>query len=229
MHAAATEDRASGRRVRGQCVRGLYAVTPDLADTRVLLARVAAALAGGASAIQYRNKTASRALQREQASALASLVAASGATFIVNDDPELAREVGADGVHVGEDDADLARARSMLGAAPSIIGVSCYNDFARAERAAREGADYIAFGSFFPSPTKPAARRAGTDLIVRARALGVPVVAIGGITAHNAPLLIEAGADAIAVISAVFDAPDSTAAARALAQMFDPRAARAST
>jgi len=229
MRAATTRLSTSDRRERALALRGLYAITPDLADTNRLLENVAAALAGGAAAIQYRNKTASTVLRREHAFALTALVRSRGALFIVNDDPELARDVGADGVHVGEDDADLGHARAMLDDPAAIVGVSCYNDFSRAERAKVEGADYVAFGSFFPSATKPAARRAGMELLMRARALGIPVVAIGGITPENAPLVINAGADAVAVISAVFDAREIEVAARAFTRLFERPARRTPT
>jgi thiamine-phosphate pyrophosphorylase len=198
---------------------GLYAVTPDLADTATLVARVAAALDGGATTVQYRNKSADAALRREQAGALARVVAARGALFIVNDDAALAAAVGADGVHVGADDGDVAAARALVGPG-RIVGVSCYDAFANAEAAVAAGADYVAFGSFFASPVKPDARRADVALLERARGLGVPVVAIGGITADNAGVLVRAGADAVAVISAVFGAPDVAAAARAIARLF---------
>jgi thiamine-phosphate pyrophosphorylase len=219
MPAARIDDVRALRRARARRLAGLYAVTPDLADTADLVARVAAALTGGAAAIQYRNKTADAALRRAQAAALARVHAARGALFIVNDDAALAVEVGADGVHVGEDDGSIVAAREIVGP-DRIIGVSCYNDYARAEAAVAAGADYVAFGSFFASTVKPGARRADVALLLRARHLGVPVVAIGGITADNAPELERAGADAVAVISAVFDAPDVEVAARAVANAF---------
>ncbi len=139
-----------------------------------------------------------------------------GALFIVNDDAALCAAVGADGVHLGETDGSAAVAREIVGP-ERIIGVSCYNDFALAEAAVAAGADYVAFGSFYASSVKPEARRADVALLARAGALGVPVVAIGGITAANAGNLERAGAQAVAVISAVFDAPDVEAAARAIA------------
>jgi thiamine-phosphate pyrophosphorylase len=196
----------------------LYALTPDLDDTALLLGKVAAALEGGATAIQYRNKHAAAWLRQTQALALARLHAARGALFIVNDDPALAASVDADGVHIGEDDGSIVSARELLGP-DRIIGVSCYNDFDRARAAVEAGADYVAFGSFFPSSTKPAARHADLSVLQRARSLGVPVVAIGGIDARNARLLIDAGADAVAVINAVFmhdDSADVKAAAEAI-------------
>ncbi len=217
------------RRARARRLAGLYAVTPDLADTALLAARVEAALEGGARAIQYRNKTADAALKRAQAAALAGVKAMRGALFIVNDDAALAAAVGADGVHLGEDDGSIAAARELLGP-ERVIGVSCYDDFALAQAAVAAGADYVAFGSFYASGVKPGARRADLALLRRAASLGVPVVAIGGITAANARELKQAGADAVAVISAVFGAgetPDVERAARAIAEVFGARRAGA--
>ena len=210
------------RRARARRLTGLYAVTPDLADTDDLVARVAAALAGGACAIQYRNKAAELALRHAQASALARVHVTRGGLYIINDDVELAAAVGADGVHIGEDDGDVAAVRARLGT-DRILGVSCYDDFARAETVVAAGADYVAFGSFFASTVKPAARRADVRLLARARSLGVPVVAIGGITAENASELFAAGADAVAVISDIFGARDVAAAARAFVPISDDR------
>ena len=201
-------------------ISGLYALTPDLGDTGELGERVAAALAGGATAIQYRNKTASPGLRLEQALVLRRLCAGRATLLIVNDDVELAFAVDADGVHVGRDDASIAAARARLGPR-ALIGASCYNSLVRAEAAVAAGADYIAFGSFFASTVKPRAVHADTSLLSVAKMRwNVPVVAIGGITAANAGLLLAAGADAVAVLSAVFGAPDVTAAARELASLF---------
>ena len=227
MPEAVISDSATRRRARARRLRGLYAVTPDLADTALLVAKASAALEGGAAALQYRNKAADGALRREQAFALARVRAARGGLYIVNDDPELARDVDADGVHLGEDDASIVAARELIGP-DRIIGVSCYDDLDRARRALDNGADYVAFGSFFASVTKPAARSANLDLLSRARSLGVPVVAIGGITAHNATDLVDAGADAVAVISDVFvrDLADVSAAADAIARLFKPSSLR---
>jgi len=204
-------------------LRGLYAVTPDIVDIALLVGKVEAAIAGGAQAIQYRNKAAPRPLRRKQAAMLARVCGGGGALLIVNDDIDLAREVGAAGVHLGEDDGDIGRARENLGE-NMLIGVSCYNDLARAKRLVAEGADYVAFGSFHASPTKPGARRAEPALLRRARTLGVPVVAIGGITAANGRALVAAGADALAVVSAVFDHDnlgDVRRAAAAIVACFD--------
>lgn len=202
---------------------GLYALTPDCGDTDLLVGRVRAALAGGATAIQYRSKTAAPPLRLEQARMLREACAASGAMFIVNDDVELARMVEADGVHLGRDDATLPAARRRLGP-QAMIGVSCYDSLLRADAAVRSGADYIAFGSFFVSTVKPLAVRASVSLLSAAKLRWkVPVVAIGGITVVNAPSLIAAGADAVAVISDIFGAADPRAIerrAQAIAALF---------
>jgi thiamine-phosphate pyrophosphorylase len=201
-------------------ISGLYAVTPDEADTRTLLRRVLAALDGGARWVQYRNKTADAGLRREQAAAIRALCAARGARLIVNDDVALALEVDADGAHMGSDDMPAAEARHHLGPG-KLLGVSCYDRVDLAEAAARGGADYVALGSFFPSSVKPGAVKARPELIQEAKRLSaLPVVAIGGITLENAPRLIEAGADALAVITALFGAPDVRAAARAFSGLF---------
>jgi thiamine-phosphate pyrophosphorylase len=200
--------------------RGLYAVTPDGPDTAALVSTVTAALTGGARIVQYRNKPATPELRRDQAAALKRACDAHGALLIINDHAELAREIDAAGVHIGADDGDVAAARRIVGR-DSIIGVSCYRRIELAREAEAQGADYIAFGSFFPSSVKPGAVRAPVDLLLEAkRALAVPVVAIGGITIDNAPQLIAAGADAVAVITAVFGASDVAAAARAFTALY---------
>jgi thiamine-phosphate pyrophosphorylase len=194
-----------------------------MVDIAALVAKVDAAIAGGAQVVQYRNKTATPALRRKQAAMLARVCDDGGALFVVNDDVALAREVGAAGVHLGEDDGDVARARDIGGNA-MLIGVSCYSDLSRAKRLVAEGADYVAFGSFHVSSTKPGARRAEPALLRRAKNLGVPVVAIGGITAANGRALVQAGADALAVITDVFDHDDLaevTRAAAAIVACFD--------
>jgi thiamine-phosphate pyrophosphorylase len=206
-----------------RAIAGLYALTPDISETRAMSASVGAALDGGAAAIQYRNKTAAPDLRLQQARVLRALCAEHGAAFIVNDDVDLAHAVIADGVHLGRDDASIADARARLHRG-ALIGASCYDSLDRAEAAVAAGADYVAFGSFYPSSTKPQAARAGLSLILAAKARWtVPVVAIGGITVANAPVLIDAGADAVAVISALFDARDVAAAARSFVALFDRR------
>ena len=203
-----------------ESVRGLYAVTPDTPDTQRLVELTRAALAGGARVVQYRNKLGPRALLLVQARALKELCAAHTATFMVNDYVDIALEVDADGIHIGKDDPVYADARKAIGPG-RIIGVSCYRSLDNARAAQASGADYVAFGSFFASRVKPGAVRAPLDLLTRAKAaLTVPVVAIGGIAPENAAQLARAGADAIAVISALFDAPDVTAAAQKLIASF---------
>jgi len=205
--------------------RGLYLITPDDGDTARLLAR-ARAVIGQAALLQYRNKAASDALRREQAMALLPLCREAGVPLVVNDDWRLAAGIGADGAHLGEDDGALREARAALGEA-AILGASCYDDIARAGAAAAAGASYLAFGAFFPSPTKPGARRANLQLLAESARFGLPRVAIGGITPDNAQQLVAAGADLVAVISGVFDAPDPLAAARAYRACFAGGAADA--
>jgi thiamine-phosphate pyrophosphorylase len=199
--------------------RGLYAITPDEPDTQRLLARVDLVLASGAALLQYRNKPAGAALRFEQAQALSRLCAVHGVPLIINDDWPLCARVGAAGVHLGGDDGSIATARRDLGPA-AIIGASCYDDVGRARDAAAQGASYVAFGAFHPSSTKPGARRADPALLRAAPGLGLPRVAIGGITPQNAPALVDAGADFIAVISGLFDAPDPRAATLAYLAAF---------
>ncbi len=208
------ENRPTGAALR----RGLYLITPDELDQTRLLTRVRPLLAH-VSCLQYRNKRATGAQRHRQVESLLRMCREAGTPLIVNDDAGLAAATGADGVHLGEHDGTIAQARTLLGS-DSIIGMSCYDDAARARRAAAEGADYIAFGAFFASATKPLARRASIGLLRQADPLHIPQVAIGGITPDNARTLIAAGADLIAVISGVFDAPDPLAAARAYAACF---------
>lgn len=202
-------------------INGLYALTPDWLDSAKLLNTVRAALEGGVRVVQYRNKRADAKLKKDQATALFSLCREFVAMLIVNDDIELALSIGADGLHVGADDAPLAQARNLLGTS-RIIGVSCYNSLSRAQALQAQGADYVAFGSFFSSLIKPNAVAAPLSLLSEAKAkLHVPVVAIGGITLDNAPALIDAGADAVAVISSLFDSTDIRETARAFGKLFD--------
>lgn len=201
-------------------ISGLYAVTPDLADTDVLLEKVDAALRGGARVVQYRSKSSDAGLRRAQASAIASLCHKHRALFIVNDSAELARETHADGVHLGRDDGAVEHARAILGEG-KLIGVSCYNEIGLARTAIAQGTDYVAFGSFFSSGTKPAAVRADMRLLRTAAAeVELPIVAIGGIDVDNAAELIAAGASAIAVIGALFEAPDVESQARRFVDLF---------
>lgn len=202
-------------------IRGLYAVTPDRADTRQLVEQVGAALAGGARIVQYRNKVATPALRIEQAHALKSLCVTHKAALIVNDHVDLALACNADGVHLGSEDGSASAARLVLGS-EKLIGISCYRSIERARAAQREGADHVAFGSFFASRVKPRAVHAPIELLAQAsRELTVPIVAIGGITSANGAQLVAAGAHALAVISDIFDAPDIEAAAARLAALFE--------
>ena len=200
--------------------RGLYAITPDDPDTDRLLARVETVLRAGAAWLQFRNKTASDDLRAEQALVLQPLCRTYGVPLIINDDWALAAAIGAAGAHLGEDDGELALARHELGE-DALLGASCYDDPRLARQAVAAGANYVAFGAFFPSPTKPNARRATPELLRDAATLGVPRVAIGGITPDNAQPLVAAGADLLAVISGVFDAPDPAAAVRAYLSCFE--------
>lgn len=199
---------------------GLYAITDAaLVPSERLPAAVEQALLGGARLIQYRDKSADQERRRREARALLALCRAHAAPLLINDDVELAAAVGADGVHLGQDDMDPATARRRLGAT-AIIGVSCYNRLETALAAA--GADYVAFGSFFASAVKPAAARAEPELLRQARrALPLPIAAIGGVTPANGKALIAAGADYLAVISGVFGQADIQAAARAYAALFE--------
>jgi thiamine-phosphate pyrophosphorylase len=205
------------------CIRGLYAVTPDLADTPALLGQVEAALAGGARLLQYRNKIADATLRLEQARALAALCRRRHVPLIINDHLDLALAVDADGLHLGGEDGSIAEARRRLGAS-KLLGVSCYRRIENALEAARLGADHVAFGGFYPSLVKPGSGGAPLSLLGEAKQRQtLPVVAIGGITVENAPALIAAGADSLAVISALFMAPDIEAAARRFSALFEAR------
>jgi thiamine-phosphate pyrophosphorylase len=190
-------------------LKGLYAVTPDDSLLPRLSALVRAALDGGVKWVQYRNKTAPAPLRRAQAADLLRICRAAGAKLIVNDDFWLAVEIGADGAHIGRDDApggSLKAARDALGS-HRVLGVSCYNELDRAKAAADAGADYLAVGAVFASTTKPDTTRASLEMLSETkRSFGLPVVAIGGITLDNAPQVVSAGADMLAVVSDLFNA-----------------------
>ncbi len=206
-----------------QRLRGLYVITEDRRlGPAPLAAAVEPALRGGARVVQYRDKSGDHERRLAEAVVLRALCNAYRVPLLINDDVDLASACAADGVHLGRDDLDVASARARLPAG-SLIGVSCYNRFDLAHQAAAQGADYVAFGSFYPSPTKPQAVRADPGLLRLARAeLDIPAVAIGGITPDNGAALVQAGADMLAVISAVFAAPDIAVAARAFARCFTP-------
>lgn len=205
--------------VDSRLLRGLYAVTPETLAGPALYRAVEAACAGGAVLLQYRNKSQDAGCRRADATALRAITTVCGTRFIINDDVELAHEVGADGVHVGRDDCGLTAARARLGP-DATIGVSCYDDPALAREARRAGADYVAFGAMFASATKPSAPLAGHARFGEIASLGIARCAIGGITLARAPGLIAAGADLLAVVSDLFDAPDIRAQAHAYARLF---------
>jgi thiamine-phosphate pyrophosphorylase len=201
-------------------ISGLYAITQETDNTAALLATVGAALHGGASVVQYRDKSGDIARQHEQASELLILCRQYGVPLIINDSLRLADLVDADGVHIGRDDGAIRESRLILGA-DKIIGVSCYQSIELAVNAQAAGADYVAFGSFFPSLTKPDAPLAEMALLQQAtHQIHIPIVAIGGIALDNAGSLIDAGADAIAVISALFESEDIATKARQFADLF---------
>ncbi len=202
-------------------MRGLYAITdPDLLGGAALFTGVECALRGGAALIQYRDKSAGAAERKQRAVELKALCDRFGVPLIINDDVTLARAMGA-GVHLGRDDGAVSEARRILGPS-ALIGVSCYNEIARAEAAAAQGASYVAFGRFFPSRTKPGEIYADLALLAESkRRLGIAVAAIGGITVDNAAALIEAGADMVAVIGGVFAANNIEAAASRFADLFE--------
>ncbi len=200
-------------------LRGLYAITNGDNVPR-LLERVAAAIAGGAVVVQYRDKSADNSRRENEARDLLVLCRSYGVPLIINDDVALAATIGADGVHLGCDDAAVDEAQQVLGDG-AIIGVSCYNNFDLAMAAQQAGASYVAFGRFFASHTKPDAVPASLDLIRQAKAqLSIPVVAIGGITPDNAAPLIDAGVDMLAVVHGIFGQADPEQAARRYTQLF---------
>ena len=201
---------------------GLYAITDSrLIPAGKLIEQVEQAIAGGACLVQYRDKQHSQAERKRQAARLVKLCEQQGVPLLINDDVELAREVGAAGVHLGSDDASIRHARQRLGA-KAIIGVSCYNRLDDALEAARAGASYVAFGRFFASHSKPDAAQADIALLQQARTqLDLPIAAIGGITPGNGRQLVEAGANLLAVIHGVFGQADVREAARQYTHCFN--------
>ena len=201
-------------------ISGLYAITPETSDTVKLLRDVEAALRGGATALQYRAKLLEPALKTAQAEALVSLCKKYDVPLIVNDDVALTASMAASGAHIGSQDMPCHEARQCL-LPGMLLGVSCYDRLDLALGAQSDGADYVAFGSFFPSLIKPNAVRPNLDFLRDARQkIRVPIVAIGGVTLANASSLIAAGADAVAVISALFDASNIEATARSFSELF---------
>jgi len=206
--------------------KGLYAITAPRVDCRTRLEeQVSAALRGGARLVQYRDKSNDNERRRREAAYLRKLCHAHAVPLIINDDVELAREVGSDGVHLGANDPRVDAARAALGPT-AIVGVSCYGEPERAFAAQALGASYVAFGSFFASPTKPEASRVQSELIVQIRnRIRIPIVAIGGISPENGASLLACGVDMLAVISGLFHRIDVESAARDYASLFpDPSA-----
>ncbi len=201
-------------------LQGIYAITdPDLMGDR-LLQKAHEAIQGGISVLQYRNKKAPYEMQLQQARQLAELCRMQGVTFLVNDNITLAHEAGADGVHLGQQDARIEQARAQLGD-DSIIGITCHADLHLAQQAEQQGASYVAFGRFFPSHTKPQAPAAETAILEKAKqALTIPVVAIGGIQQENAAELAQYGVDMLAVIHGLFAADDVLARTETLVKIF---------
>jgi thiamine-phosphate pyrophosphorylase len=195
---------------------GLYLVTDDRLSADTLVARLGAALRAGADVVQFRDKREDRAAVAAVGRRVAEQCRAAGALFIVNDDARLAVELEADGVHVGQDDEPPARVRALIGP-DRLIGLSISHLDELDATASDSAVDYIGFGALFATPTKPDAEPAGPELLAQARArVRLPIVGIGGITADNLAAAFAAGADSVAVVSAVFSAPDASAATRDL-------------
>ncbi len=206
--------------MRNPKINGLYAITPELENTGDLLDKTRQVLEGGAQLIQYRNKSANRILLREQAGLLLQLCREYTVPLIINDYLDLTIEIGADGLHVGQHDAAIAKARNQLGD-NKIIGASCYNNLGLALQAEKEGVDYVAFGAFFPSLTKPNTVSVTMNLIAEAKnKITVPIVGIGGIRLTNAKKIIQSGCAAIAVCNDLFQSVNIKAKAAQYAQLF---------
>lgn len=202
-------------------MRGLYLVTPNWDDTAALIDRTEQALQAGAAMVQYRHKSASAELRREQAAQLMALCRRHGRPFIVNDHLDLCLELGADGVHVGGTDASVAAARAALGAG-KIVGASCYGDRQLAREASANGASYVAFGGFYPSKVKQYPVTTPPDIVNWAKAeIALPCVVIGGMTPQNAGPLVARGADMVAAISGVYGAPRIDVALREFGRLFE--------
>ncbi len=206
---------------------GLYGITPDWDDTPRLLRAVRAAHDGGLNVLQFRRKQGSQEALHQQLTQLSELCASLELPLLINDHWSWALQFPVQGAHLGKDDGDLIQARHALGQ-HALLGRSCYNSLELARQALAEGADYIAFGAVFPSSVKPDAPRAELDTLRQARQLcqdqdrsrRAAVVAIGGITPDNAPALLEAGVDSLAVISSLFEADDVRATAQRFTDLF---------
>lgn len=206
-------------------INGLYAVTPNELDTKLLVAKVEAALKGGVRLVQYRNKAAGRSLLLRQSTVLLAACRAYGASLIINDHLDLCARIDADGLHLGAADCKPGPVRRLLGA-DKIIGVSCYNQLALAREAEADGADYVAFGACFSSETKPNAVNAPLSLFEQAKQeINIPMVGIGGINLENVEQVKAAGADAVAVVSTLFDASNITVLSQQFNAIFQPEMA----
>lgn len=201
---------------KSSVISGLYGITSPGPN---LLTQAEEALGAGLNVLQYRDKTSDEEQRLENAKILAALCKRYGALFIINDDVDLALSVDADGVHIGKDDGAIGKIRARLG--DRLLGVSCYNDLERARQAQQAGADYVAFGRFFPSRTKPQAGQAEMDVLSSAaEELSIAIVAIGGITPQNGAALIAAGADSLAVIHGLFGQGDVAQNTRSYQSLF---------
>lgn len=206
--------------MRSQEISGLYAITPDLENTNDLLNKVQQALEGRVQLIQYRNKLANEILRRKQAKLLLQLCREYGISLIINDHLDLAIEIDADGLHVGQDDISVTKARNQFGQ-DKIIGASCYNNLDLAVQAEKEGADYVAFGAFFSSLTKPNTISVTMDLVDQAKKkISLPIVAIGGIKLANARTVIQGGCAAVAVCNDLFHTENIKTTATQYSQLF---------
>jgi thiamine-phosphate pyrophosphorylase len=201
-------------------IKGLYAITPDMADLNTLIHKTQLVIESGAFMVQYRSKIHDRDVKMQQCAAILRLCREYGVPCIINDDVEMCRILEADGVHLGVNDDNIAEVRHILGE-DAIIGSSCYEQLSRAKQAQKEGASYVAFGAMFPTPTKPRAPRATLALLKEAKSeIHIPIVAIGGITVNNAHDVIETGIDAIAVITSLYEAKSIKETAETFLKMF---------
>ena len=201
-------------------IKGLYVITPDMADLNTLIHKTKLAIEGGAFMVQYRSKIRDRDVKMHQCAAILRLCREKGVPCIVNDDVDMCRILNADGVHLGEKDDKIEDVRSILGD-DAIIGSSCYNQLERAKQAQKKGANYVAFGAMFPTPSKPDAPRATLALLREAKSeIQIPIVAIGGITVNNAHDVIKTGIDAIAVINSLYEAKSIKETAETFLKMF---------
>ena len=202
-------------------LKGIYAITDPELMGKDIVSKAEQAILGGIKLLQYRNKTAPIEQQKQEADTLAKLCKTHNVLFIINDNIELAMAVNADGVHLGQKDTHLQQARKLLGE-NKIIGVTCNNQIELALTAQQQGADYVAFGRFFNSLTKPSAPLAELSLLKEAsKLITIPIVAIGGITHDSAPILLKEGTDMLAVIQGIFGQSDISKTTRQFVELFN--------